>query len=317
MKTKIFLFILGLICFSLQGQQALRKPSFMLLPSESWCYDNKLMLTDESGGSNCDYKRAFQENPNMELLLSRISSFFQDRFNGKFLIKSYTGGKKTQESRNVRAGLSNSSGETAKSNEDTDFIKNQIDTDVKLELSYWFVKEGPKNSLKFKLDAIDNYSQETVASISKMGGISTYDNDYARLIEEELNNNMDNFFARLDQYFEEVQTNGLKVSYDFSMMEKSDQNFETEFNGDELTTIIEDWFTANAVRGAFRLESSSDQELKFTEVRVPVMDENGRAMSADYFAKKIKKHFEAAPYNFKITIQRSGLGYSRIKFSKK
>ena len=84
MKTKIFLFIFGLICFSLQGQQALRKPSFMLLPPESWCYDNKLMLTDESGGSNCDYKRAFQENPNMELLLSRISSFFQDRFNGKF-----------------------------------------------------------------------------------------------------------------------------------------------------------------------------------------------------------------------------------------
>jgi hypothetical protein len=319
MKTNKFI-LFCLFCFttiSIYGQQALRKPSFTVLPSDSWCYENKFTETDGNGETYNDYKRAFTENPNMELLVSRLSSFFQDRFNGKFLLRNFVGAKKTQQARNARAGLTNSSGRTSKSNEDTDYINNQVDSDVKLEISYWFVKEGPKNNLKFKLDAIDNYSQEPVASISKLGGISTYDNDFARLIEEELNNQMDTFFARLETYFDEVYKNGLKVSYDFEMMDNADKNFESEYDGEELTNKIEDWFVKNAVRGSYRLESSSDEKLVFSEVRVPVQDENGRSMTADLFAVKIKKYFEAAPYNFKVNIQRSGLGYSRIKFSKK
>lgn len=315
-KLKLALFSLLFVGF-INAQQALRKPSFMLLPSDDWCQKTEFWESDGNSDGYCNYRKAFQGDPNMGLLLDRLSEFFQDRFNGKFLIKKYLANKKNQDARNARASLSNSSGKTGKTNEDTEFIKNQIDADLVLEFSYWFVKEGPKNNLKFRLNATDNYSGESVASISKMGGVSTYDSDYARLIELELNNNMDNFFARLDTYFEEIFNNGLKVSYDFSMMDGSDYNFETEIEGKELTNHIQDWFAKNAVRGSYRLESSSDEELKFTEVRVPVSDETGRAMSADLYADKIKKYFEALPYNYKVNIQRSGLGYSRIKFSKK
>ena len=94
-------------------------------------------------------------------------------------------------------------------------------------------------------------------------------------------------------------------------------DLETEFDGEELVDIIENWLQLNTVQGRFSRQYSSENVANFTQVRIPVYDERGRAIDANGFAKGLAKMLKKEPYNIPCKVLVKGLGRAVIVLGEK
>ena len=130
---------------------------------------------------------------------------------------------------------------------------------------------------------------------------------------------MDNFNIRLQNHFTEMQQIGREIILDIKVFAGNEAgiDLETEFNGDELIEIINDWMQQNTVQGRFSMPYASENQANFTQVRIPVYDERGRAIDANGFARQLAKMLRKEPYNIPSKILVKGLGRAVIILGEK
>ncbi|MFT6126985.1 MAG: hypothetical protein ACJAVA_001466, partial [Flavobacteriaceae bacterium] len=77
MKNRIKLILtISILTFSVLSFGQAKKPTIMVVPSDAWCIQNGYVLTFDDQGSTIripDYKRAFQENTDVLLVISQIN----------------------------------------------------------------------------------------------------------------------------------------------------------------------------------------------------------------------------------------------------
>jgi len=130
---------------------------------------------------------------------------------------------------------------------------------------------------------------------------------------------MDNFVNRLMDHFTEMQTIGREISLDIKVFANNAAgvDLETEFDGEELVDIINNWLQLNTVQGRFSMPYASENIANFTQVRIPVYDERGRAIDANGFAKNLAKYLRKEPYNIPCKVLVKGLGRAVIILGEK
>ena len=199
-----------------------------------------------------------------------------------------------------------------------DEVARMAKCDIILELS-WEVKDfGPKHSLSYILEARDAYTAKSIGAASGTGAPSmTADVDV--LLEEAIVANMDNFNLRLQDHFTEMQTIGREINLDIKVFANNAAgvDLETEFGGEELVDVINNWLQLNTIQGRFSMPYASENVANFTQVRIPVYDERGRAIDANGFAKQLAKHLRQAPYNIPCKVMVKGLGRAVIVLGEK
>jgi hypothetical protein len=139
------------------------------------------------------------------------------------------------------------------------------------------------------------------------------------LLEEAIVANMDNFNNRLMDHFTEMQTIGREISLDIKVFANNAAgiDLETEFDGDELIDVINNWLQVNTVQGRFSMPYASESVANFTQVRIPVYDERGRAIDANGFARQLSKMLKKEPYNIPSKVLVKGLGRAVIVLGEK
>ena len=190
--------------------------------------------------------------------------------------------------------------------------------DIILELS-WEVKDlGPKHSLSYILEARDAYTGKSIGAVSGTGKPSI-SADVDVLLEEAIVANMDNFNVRLQNHFLEMQQIGREIILDIKVFANNEAgvDLETEFGGEELIDIINDWLQQNTVQGRFSMPYASENMANFTQVRIPVYDERGRAIDANGFARNLAKMLRKEPYNIPSKVLVKGLGRAVIILGEK
>ena len=139
------------------------------------------------------------------------------------------------------------------------------------------------------------------------------------LLEEAIVANMDNFNNRLLDHFTEMQTIGREISLDIKVFANNAAgiDLESEFGDEELLDIINNWLQLNTVQGRFSMPYASENVANFTQVRIPVYDERGRAVDANGFAKGLAKMLKKEPYNIPSKVLVKGLGRAVIILGEK
>ena len=130
---------------------------------------------------------------------------------------------------------------------------------------------------------------------------------------------MDNFNNLLLDHFTEMQTIGREISLDIKVFANNEAgiDLETEFDDEELIDIINNWLQVNTVQGRFSMPYASENVANFTQVRIPVYDERGRALDANGFARNLAKMLKKAPYNIPSKVLAKGLGRAVIVLGEK
>ena len=316
MKKSIFTIVLA--CVALVASAQIKKPELMVIPSDVWCISNGYYTEVENMGTTVkvpNYKQALQENVGLKLAIAKLNDLMVER---QFPLKSLEQEIKNLEQRRMEDNLTTSKAGNDLAESPLDEVARTAKCDIILELT-WDVKDfGPKHSLSYILEGRDAYTSKSIGAASGTGAPS-FTADVDVLLEEAIVANMDNFNNRLLDHFTEMQTIGREISLDIKVFANNAAgiDLETEFGDDELLDVINNWLQLNTVQGRFTMPYASENVANFTQVRIPVYDERGRAVDANGFAKGLAKMLKKEPYNIPSKVLVKGLGRAVIILGEK
>ena len=315
---KKYIFSIVLLCAALVASAQIKKPELMVIPSDVWCISNGYYTEVENMGTTVkipNYKQALQENMGLKMAIAKLNDLMAER---QFPLQSLEQTIKNLEQRRMEDNLTMSKAGNELAESPLDEVARTAKCDIILELS-WEVKDfGPKHSLSYILEGRDAYTSKAIGAASGTGAPS-FTADVDVLLEEAIVANMDNFNNRLLDHFTEMQTIGREISLDIKVFANNEAgiDLETEFGDDELIDVINEWLQVNTVQGRFSMPYASENVANFTQVRIPVYDERGRAIDANGFAKQLTKMLKKDPYNIPSKVLVKGLGRAVIILGEK
>jgi len=311
---KIFT-LLAVLCLSVAFGQA-KKPTIMVVPSEVWCNTNGYMTTFNNQGTMTkipDLKKAFQENAGLVQVVAKINTLMADR---GFPLKDMAAALKTLESESAENAMLSSKSGAGVAETPIDKLKKVAKADIIMELTYTVNTTGPKKSVTFTLKGLDAYTDKQVAGATGTGAPS-FSAELPVLLEEAVLAHIDNFNGQLQAHFDDMFANGREIIVRIKKFDSWTDDLETEFGGKELGTVIEEWMTANTVKGRYSLSDSTEGMQLYEQVRIPLYDASGKATDARGFVKGLQTFLKAAPYNITNKLMMKGLGQAVIVLGEK
>lgn len=313
-KSLYIIMMLWGIIFGAIGQA--KKPTLMVVPSDSWCQRNHYMtsFTDETGTvvQVPDYQKAVSFNDNLRLVISEMARIMAER---GFPLKDLEQNLKSLKQENAERSLlqSKTSGSFIQESP-TDKLKRTAMVDIILDLDFDIKKHGPLRYITFNLRANDAYSNKIITSISGEGKPSSSITT-GILLEEAVLNYMDAFNASLMGYFDDMAKNGREIKLNILLWEGAPLDLEEEFDylGETLmlSDVIDLWMDDNCVKGRYSRINGSASEIRYEQVRIPLYQTlagKERAIDARRFISGLNNTLKKEPFNITSKIYERGLG---------
>ena len=285
LKTCLLLIMLAVL--GLANGQVPKKPSIIILPSDNWCteryfiqkFDNQGTITEMT-----DYERAFKEDVELPMVISTVGGFLAE--------KGYAVKDAEQATKNLRITIAENNATMSKSGislaENTlDVIKNRVKADILVQISWTYLGSGVNQTTQFTIEAFDCYSGFRIpATITGFGKGSK--SSIVSVLEKGIPSKLGGFDKKLQTYFDELSGKGREISLDVRRWADWENDFDTEYDGETLTDIIEKWIADNTVNSSYNMTESDENIAKFEQVHIPVFNDRGTAMDARNFASKFR-----------------------------
>lgn len=307
---KHFFLLFALLCAAVAGMAQAKKPVIMVVPSDLWCNQNGFMVEIDANGDVSkypDYKRALQESPELMLAISKINELMVER---GFPLKNLESALKTLEVNEAESALYSSRNGSMVQESPIDRLKSTAKADIWMQLTWTVNVTGPKKSVTYNLQGLDAYTGFQIAGASGTGAPS-FSADMPVLLEEAVLQHMDNFNAQLQEHFNNLFANGRVVSIGIRAWDSLEYGLETEYDGMELTEIIENWVAENTVGGRYNLTDATENFMSFEEVRIPLLNEKERAVDARSWLRGLQKHLRDQ-YGVDAKLTTRGLGFAQL-----
>lgn len=308
-----FLTVMGQVAFA-----QVKKPTIMVIPAEAWCANNGYMLSYEAQGVKTDvpdYKKALQNDINLFNVITKISELMAER---GFPLKDFSSTIKSIEQSSAENQMLTSSTSGASLAETPyEQLGNMAKADIMVELLWTINVVGPKRSVTYTLSGKDAYTNNVIASTTGTGAPSLAA-EIPVLLEEAVLNKMDNFTSQLQEHFNDLLTNGREVNVEVLVFNNgSGKNLETEFSGEMLSDIIDEWMYNNTQEHRYNISVATENRMLLERVRIPLYRDNGMPMDTRSFANNLRRFLRAAPYNVECKLVTKGLGKAILVIGEK
>lgn len=309
MKRYLFFFFTLLAAFSaVDAYSQAKKPTIMVMPSDEWCSANGYTTTFTSQGKTSqvtDYETAVRNNIDLGAVLAKIGEIMADR---SFPVKDLAQTIKSAAGDELDAEMLTSSAGSAMAETPYERLTSKAKADIVVTVTWKVNTTGPKKSVTYYLKGLDAYTNKQIAGAEGTGAPS-FSAEVPLLLEEATLDKMDGFLAQLMDHFNDMAQNGREVSINVRTWDNgSGINFETEYDGEELTDIIDNWMHDNTVNHRYNLSDASENVLRFEQVRIPLYDARDRAMDTRKFAGELRKFLQKQPYGITSKAIAKGLG---------
>lgn len=308
-----FLTVMGQVAFA-----QVKKPTIMVIPADAWCANNNYMRSYEAQGVKTDvpdYKKALQNDINLFNVITKISELMAER---GFPLKDFSSTIKSIEQSSAENQMLTSSTSGASLAETPyEQLGNMAKADIMVELLWTINVVGPKRSVTYTLRGTDAYTNKPIASTTGTGAPSLAA-EIPVLLEEAVLNKMDDFTSQLQAHFEDLQANGREVSVEVLVFDNgSGKNLETEFSGEMLSDIIDEWMYSNTQEHRYNISVATENRMVLEQVRIPLYRDNGMPMDTRSFANNLRRFLRAAPYNVECKLLTKGLGKAILVIGEK
>lgn len=286
-----------------------KKPTLMVVPSDLYCNQHGYTQTFNNQGTTeviPDYKRALQNDPQLLTGITVIGQMMADR---GFPLKLMEQELKSLNQESAEDALLTSKSGADVSESPVDRLKKTSKSDIILQVTWLVNKTGPKYSLTFNMQGIDAYTNKQIAACQGTGD-PTFSAELPVLIEESIANHLETFTTQLQNHFDDMFENGREITLRIKKWDDSEYDLESEFDGTELSDIIEDWVSANTVKGRFNTTDATENFMYFEQVRIPLFDENQRAMDARRWTRGLINKLKTLDVPAKLMMK--GLGQATI-----
>jgi hypothetical protein len=292
-----------------------KKPIIMVVPSDNWCITNGFFMEFDNQGSKmkiCDYKRAVQENTELTLVMNKLGELMAAR---GFQLKSLEQTLKSIESEAAENAMTTSKTGAGISESPVDKLKSVAKADIWMQINWKINSFGPKKSVTFDLAGFDAYTDKNVAGASGTGN-DLIGAPLPVMLETAVLSHLDNFNGLLQKHFEDMFENGREVTMRIKKFDSFEGDLESEYEGEELGSIIEKWVSDNTVKNRFSTTESSENKMYFEQIRIALMDATGKAQDTRGWAKGLQK-FLKEKYQITAKLTMKGLGQASIVIGEK
>lgn len=308
-----FLTIMGQVAFA-----QVKKPTIMVIPADAWCANNGYMRSYEAQGVKTDvpdYKKALQNDIDLLNVITKIGELMAER---GFPLKDLSSNIRSMEQSSAENQMLTSSSSGASLAETPyEQLLNRAKADILVELVWKINTTGPKRSVTYTLRGLDAYTNKQIAAATGTGAPSLAA-ETPVLLEEAVLNNMDNFTSQLQTHFDDLLTNGREVNVEVLVFDTgSGKNLETEFDGEMLTDIIDEWMYNNTQEHRYNISDATENRMLLEQVRIPLYRDNGMPMDTRSFANNLRRFLRAAPYNVECKLLTKGLGKAILVIGEK
>ena len=313
---KLFFTLLSILSVVVSMAQA-KKPTLMILPSDNWCVQRYFISEFDNQGTKMkvpNYKQAFQEDAEIGQVISKIGSLMIDR---GFPLKDAEQEIKNLEQQSAEDNMTSSVASGASLSESPlDKLKKRAKADIIIQIWWSLNKTAEGRSVNFTLEAFDAYTSKRIAASTGTGAVSANEVVPA-MLQQAINSNIDPFVSQLQNHFTDMFDNGREITVRIKKWQNWASNLETEFDGKELTDVITEWMQKNTVKGKHNISDATENIMNIEQVRIPVIDANGKAIDARLFLKDLQKYLKAAPYNIESKLMIRGLGEAILVLGEK
>jgi len=171
-------------------------------------------------------------------------------------------------------------------------------------ISHNYSHRGDKN-ISFTLSALDAYTNKAVATMtaSNIKGEST-----TEAIQKSIKENMPKFQQDITNYFSDILTRGRDITVRIAVEKGSNTKLSDEsINGDVYSDWIIDYVKTHTIKGAYKMQRNTNNEMYFVNCRIKLLDEDGTQYGvydwARDFAKSIRTNL-----GLKVQNKAQGLG---------
>jgi hypothetical protein len=315
MKRTVLFISLSISALASAFSQA-KKPTLMILPSDNWCEQRYFMTTYDDQGTQKkvpNYKQAFQEDTEIGQVISKIGGLMVDK---GFPLKDAEQEIKLMEQRRAEDNMTESKTSGSSISESPlDMLKKIAKADLIIQIWWKVNKESNGKSISFTLEALDSYTGKRVASST--GNSEASDEIVSELLLKAVESHINPFADQLQKHFDDLLTNGREVSIYIKKWDSWEYDLEEEYNGEELTDIIDTWMYDNTISHRYSLTDATENYMRFEQVRIPVYDDKGRPLDARAFIKELRKVLKSEPYNFEVKLMTRGLGEAILVLGEK
>ncbi len=305
-----------LLCFVLSLSAQEKKPTIMVVPSDVWCNQHGYMTTFDNQGTTQkvpDYKTALQNDADLLLVIGAINTLMADR---GFPLKNLESVLKSIEQRMAEDNMTVSKTSGAELAETPlDRLRRTAKADIIMQITWTVNTTGPKKSITYILQGIDSYTDKQIAGAQGTGDPS-FTAETPVLLQEAVVTHMDNFCFQLQSYFDDLIAKGREVAVDVRVFDTGEMDLETEFNGIELTEIIDEWMNANTVNHIFNKSDASENYIQYEQVRIPLYKTNGASMDAEGFVRNLRTYLRQE-YQIQSKVMTRGLGRAILVIGEK
>lgn len=186
--------------------------------------------------------------------------------------------------------------------------------DIILDLAYHVMggKQGITRSAKttdkavsYTLSAIDAYTNKVIATASESNIKST---STTEAIQKSLEKQLPALKADIVKYFSDLQTRGREVTLRVTVAKGSNQKLSDEsIEGDTYSDYIIDYVKAHTVKGAYKMQTNTNNELYFVNVRIPMLSEDGTQYGVYDWTRDLAKAMRK-DLGIKVSNKSQGLG---------
>ena len=312
---KVFLTLVAALTISVGAWAQAKKPTIMVVPSDAWCNANGFTQTFDNQGKTVvvsDYKRAVQENTDLLAVIAKLNEMMTER---GFPLKNLESALKTLESNAAEDAMTTSKSGSDQSQSPVDKLKQVAKADIIMQITWTKVSKGPMQAVEFTLQGLDSYTDKQVAGASGKGP-DALGATIPELLREAVLAHIDGFNLQLQGHFEDMFANGREVIIRITKFDSFDGDLESEYGGEELGSVIENWINENTVNHRFNTTDATENMMLFEQVRIPLYDANNKPIDTRGWAKGLQK-FLKETHEIEAKLKMKGLGQAQLVIGEK
>lgn len=314
MRVKFW--FIGFVLFYSFCAIAQKKPTIMILPSDNWCNQRYFMTSFSNQGSTVkvpNYQQAFMEDTELPLVISKVGGVLTGL---GYSLKDAEQEIKSIATKTAEDNVTYSKTSGAALNETPlDVLKRRVKSDIIIQIWWKLNRDSKGHSASFTLEAFDTYTNKRIATSTGTTKSST--EGIPVLLEQAVKENIKPFDEQMSRWYDEQKKNGREIVLTVRCWDNWENDLETEYEGNELTDCIQDWLAEHTVNAAYNLSDGTETFVQFEQVRIPLLDQRGRAMDARAFATELRKYLQKSPYNITSKVMMRGLGEAIIVLGEK
>lgn len=288
----------------------------MILPSDNWCNQRYFMTSFSNQGSTVkvpNYQQAFMEDTELPQVISKVGGVLTGL---GYSLKDAEQEIKSIATKTAEDNVTYSKTSGAALNETPlDVLKRRVKSDIIIQIWWKLNRDSKGHSASFTLEAFDTYTNKRIATSTGTTKSST--EGIPVLLEQAVKENIKPFDEQMLRWYDEQKKNGREIVLTVRCWDNWENDLETEYEGNELTDCIQDWLAEHTVNAAYNLSDGTETFVQFEQVRIPLLDQRGRAMDARAFATELRKYLQKSPYNITSKVMMRGLGEAIIVLGEK